>query len=125
MLVIIMGPDLGRARRLSRILGGGGRASILAMDHGIEHGPQDFSASSIDPLPVLEKILDHFDAFMITPGVYRRAHGILSRSWRGLIIKLSGKTVLRPEGARDLQSPIASVEDALSMGADGVAVTVY
>lgn len=120
-----MGPDLGKARRLSRIMGGDGRSLIMAMDHGFEHGPGGFASSSIDPAPVFEKVLDSFDGFMVTPGVYRRAREILSRARQGLVIKISGKTEMRPEATRDLQSPIAEVEDAVGMGADGIAVTIY
>ena len=33
---------IGKSIRLSRILASDGKALILAMDHGFEHGPTDF-----------------------------------------------------------------------------------
>ena len=61
---------------------------------------------------------------MTTKGVARATHDIWQNKL-GLIIKISGKTELRPNGEQSLQSQIESVEDAISLGADAVASTVY
>lgn len=117
---------MGKLIRLSRIFRGDGRAVILAMDHGVEHGPGDFPGESINPRWVIERAArGGIDAVMATRGVIASSWDVIARSGIGVIVKVTGKTNLRPREARLLQSPIATVEDALALGADGVAATVY
>ncbi len=110
--------------RLGRILRDG-RAVIFAFDHGLEHGPKDFPEDRVLARGVLQAVVEAgVDAVMLLPGMARLTHDI----WAGkvaLIIKLTGKTELRPEDTIHLQSRLATVEDAVSLGADAVAATVY
>ncbi|MEB3774292.1 MAG: class I fructose-bisphosphate aldolase family protein [Desulfurococcales archaeon] len=116
--------SIGKKVRLSRILPGG-RSVIFAFDHGIEHGPRDFTGERINPRIVIEAVVDAgVDAIMTTPGIARITFDI----WAGrtpIIVKLTGKTELRPREEQLLQSPIGGVAEAVSMGADAVAATVY
>jgi len=116
---------VGKRVRLSRILGGGRGALVFAFDHWLEHGPRDFPRDRLRPSAVLEEVVSAgVDAVMLTPGDARRYADI----WAGrapLIVKLTGKTSLRPAGDQLLQSPIGSVEEAVALGADAVAATVY
>jgi class I fructose-bisphosphate aldolase len=116
--------NIGKTVRLTRILRDG-RAVVFAFDHGFEHGPGDFTSETIDPRGVLKKIVDAgVDAVMLTAGL---AH-VTRDSWLGktsLIVKITGKTNLRPEEQKLLQSIIGTVEEAVSLGADAVAATVY
>jgi class I fructose-bisphosphate aldolase len=115
---------IGKSVRLSRILNPKGTL-IFAFDHWLEHGPVDFPEDRIDPRKILEKVVEAgVDGVMLTPGDARLLHDI----WVGrtsLIVKITGKTNLRPEDKRLVQSAIGAVEDAVRLGADAVAATVY
>ncbi|MGC8835979.1 MAG: class I fructose-bisphosphate aldolase [Infirmifilum sp.] len=114
---------VGKKIRLGRLLPDG-KSLIFAFDHGVEHGPSDFSGETINPRKILEKIVDVVDAIMLLPGMAN----ITSDVWAGkvpLIVKVTSKTSLRPEDARLLQSPFGWVEDVVALGAEAVAATVY
>ncbi len=117
---------VGKNIRLQRILGGGkGRAVILAMDHGIEHGPKDFPRQHLDPRAILERVVKgRVDAIMIPRGLARLTWDVWANRVP-IIIKLTGKTNLRPSESQYTQDPIGTVKDALALGADGVAATIY
>ncbi|MEM2001649.1 MAG: class I fructose-bisphosphate aldolase family protein [Candidatus Methanomethylicaceae archaeon] len=116
--------SIGKKVRLGRILKGG-RAVIFAFDHGFEHGPSDFPEGRESPRAVIElAAMAGFDAIMTTKGVARATYDL----WAGrvpLILKVTGKTSIRPPEQQFLQYSIGSVEEAIAMGADGVAATVY
>lgn len=116
--------QVGRWIRLRRILPDG-KAVIFAFDHGVEHGPSDFPPEHVDPRAILTRVVEGgVDAIMMLPGIARVTHDV----WGGraaLIIKVTSKTSLRPKDAQLLQSVFGYVEDAVALGADGVAATVY
>lgn len=115
--------SVGKRVRLGRILGRG-TSVVFAFDHGVEHGPSDFAKDSLNARTILEKVVDLVDAVMLTPGIARLAWDI----WGGktaLIVKITGKTNLRPEEQRLLQSAFGTVNMAVALGADAVAATVY
>lgn len=116
--------SVGKAIRLKRILPDG-KSVVFAFDHGIEHGPSDFTSETLDPRPLIRKIVDSgVDAIMLTPGLAY----ITRDSWIGktsLIVKITGKTNLRPEDQKMIQSIIGSVEEAVALGADAIAATIY
>ncbi len=116
--------DIGKYVRLNRILRDG-KAVIFAFDHGVEHGPSDFPGEAINPKWILKHVVNAgIDAVMMLPGMARLTYDI----WAGktsLIIKITSKTNLRPEEERLLQSIFGYVEDAVALGADAVAATVY
>ncbi|MCI4408949.1 MAG: fructose-bisphosphate aldolase, partial [Thermofilum sp.] len=114
---------IGKKIRLQRILRDG-KAVIFAFDHGVEHGPADFPGETIDPRKILSKVVDVVDAIMLLPGMANLTHEV----WAGkvpLIVKVTSKTNLRPEQEKLLQSPFGFVEDAVALGAEAVAATVY
>jgi class I fructose-bisphosphate aldolase len=117
-------PYVGKLVRLGRIAPGG-RSVIFAFDHGVEHGPQDFPPEHVDPKAIVSKVVEAgVDAVMMLPGMARITHDV----WAGraaLVVKVSSRTSLRPEEMRLLQSVFGFVEDAVALGADGVAATVY
>lgn len=126
MEIFLTPSTIGKNVRLKRILGNGdGRALIFAFDHGVEHGPKDFPPEHIDARTIIGKVVEAgVDAIMTTKGIALYTWNI----WAGrtpLILKVTGKTSLRPKEAQFLQSPIAMVEDAVAFGADGVAATIY
>jgi class I fructose-bisphosphate aldolase len=116
--------SIGKKVRLGRILKNG-RAVIFAFDHGFEHGPSDFPEGRESPRTIMELAVSAgFDAIMTTKGIARATHDL----WAGrvpLILKVTGKTSIRPPEQQFLQYSIGSVEEAIAMGADGIAATVY
>jgi len=114
---------VGKKVRLGRILRDG-KAVVFAFDHGVEHGPRDFPDEYVNPARILSKVVDVVDAVMLLPGMA----ALTADVWAGrtaLIVKVTSKTNLRPPEARLLQSPFGTVEQAVALGADAVAATVY
>jgi len=121
---------LGKRVRLHRLLYEGGVRNgtllVLPIDQGIEHGPLNFfpNPASKDP---------EFQWRLALEGGYNAiaCHWGLARMYMGkyagrvpLILKINGKTNV-PSDA-DAFSPLtASVEDAVSIGADAVGYTLY
>ncbi|AHF79759.1 class I fructose-bisphosphate aldolase [Thermococcus paralvinellae] len=119
--------NIGIKRRLRRFFRRDGRALIFAMDHGFEHGPEDFNEvwEHIKPKIIIRKVVRAgIDGVMMLPGIARIAADELKPD-TGLMIKLTSKTNLRPKEDQLLQSPLGFVEDAIKLGADAVAATVY
>jgi len=102
-----------------------GKAIVFAFDHGVEHGPADFPPEHVVPRVIIEKVVRAgVDAIMMLPGMARLTYEV----WGGrvgLIVKLTSKTNLRPKDGRLMQSVFGFVEDAVALGADAVAATVY
>ncbi len=116
--------EVGKRIRLSRILGRG-RAVIFAFDHGVEHGPSDFPPEHIDPKIILSKVVEAgVDAIMMLPGTARLTWDVWGNK-TSLILKITSKTNLRPKDERLLQSMFGFVEEAIALGADAVAATIY
>ncbi|MGC8975972.1 MAG: class I fructose-bisphosphate aldolase, partial [Thermoprotei archaeon] len=102
-----------------------GKSVIFALDHGVEHGPGDFTEESVNPRSILSKVVEGgVDAILLLHGVAKATYDVWGDKV-ALILKVTGKTMLRPEEHRYLQSIFGSVEDAVSMGAEAVAATVY
>jgi fructose-bisphosphate aldolase, class I len=116
---------VGKEVRLGRIFGSDHRSVIFAMDHGVERGPSVFPSAALNPKDIIRKVVDAgVDAAMVSKGTARASYEI----WKnkiGLVMKLSGKSELRPTENQALQSPLGTVEDAVTLGADAVAMTVY
>ncbi len=120
----------GKRLRLYRMLHqfgpGNGTALFLPIDQGLEHGPRDFFANpdSADP---------HFQFKLAVEGRYSGIalqYGLAQKYYRNyagqvpLIVKLNGKTEI-PSDAESFSSCLASVEDAVALGADAVGYTLY
>ncbi|WP_175059563.1 class I fructose-bisphosphate aldolase [Thermococcus sp. 2319x1] len=119
--------SIGIKRRLKRFFRRDGRALIFAMDHGFEHGPEDFNEvwEHVDPRIILKKVIRaRVDGVVLLPGIARISEDVLNPNI-GLMVKLTSKTNLRPREDQLLQSPLCFVEDAIKLGADAVAATVY
>jgi fructose-bisphosphate aldolase/2-amino-3,7-dideoxy-D-threo-hept-6-ulosonate synthase len=117
--------EIGKKLRLSRLIDKKtGRTVIIAFDHGFEHGPADFPEKVLDPRVVVRAAAEGgANGIMMHKGVARYT----ADEWAGkipLILKITGRTQLTPEELA-IQAHVASVEDAVSLGADGVAITIY
>ena len=108
----------GKTIRLNHIFAEDGRTVIVAMDHGLPAmGP--FGALTT-PAVLLKHIrAAGADAILTTPGI--AAHFASDIGSLGLIVRLDGGATALGEGTSSMRL-IASVEDALRMGADAVAV---
>jgi len=111
---------LGKAVRLERILNRNThRAIIVPMDHGVTVGPID---GLIDMREAVNQVAEGgANAVLMHKGLPRCSHRGRGRDV-GLIIHLSASTALSPyPNAKIL---VATVEDALKLGADGVSLHV-
>lgn len=108
----------GTTIRLGKIFGADRRSVIVAMDHGL---PGMFPLGHLtDPATLLEDIAAAgADAILTTPGIAKCFAPYIGRL--GLILRLDGGATSIGEAPRNT-SLIASVEDALRLGADAVAV---
>lgn len=119
--------NVGIKRRMRRFFRRDGRALIFAMDHGFEHGPTDFEPvwEHVNPKVIIRKVVRAgIDGVMMLPGLARIASDEVKPNV-GLMVKLTSKTNLRPKEDQLLQSQLGFVEDAVKLGADAIAATVY
>lgn len=108
----------GTTVRLGKIFGTDSRTVVVAMDHGL---PGMFPLGHLaDPAELLHSIAAAgADAILTSPGIAKAFASHLGKL--GLIIRLDGGATTIGETERS-SSLIASVEDALRLGADAVAV---
>ncbi len=96
------------------------KAVILAFDHGLEHGPQEYHGIDMSP----QRIVDiarkgGADALMMNTGAW----SIVKNPGKVLrIIKLTGRTSMSQEM---VQEPHTTVKDAMRLKPDVVACSVY
>lgn len=125
-----MNVSCGKKARLRHLLYGAGPANgtlmILPIDQGLEHGPRDFfdAPESQDPAFQFRLAIEgHFSAIACQIGLAEKYYP----SYAGkvpLILKLNGKTEI-PSDESPLSPVLASVEDAVRLGADAVGYTLY
>jgi predicted phospho-2-dehydro-3-deoxyheptonate aldolase len=117
--------EVGKRLRLNRLIDKKtGKTVIIAFDHGFEHGPEDFPEKVLDPKVVVKAAAEGgANGIMMHKGVAKYT----ANEWVGKIpqiLKVTGRTRLMSEELA-IQAHVASVEDAVSLGADGVAITIY
>ncbi len=122
--------DLGRRTRLHRLLYRFGPANgtllLLPIDQGLEHGPRDFFPNPPAKDPDFQLRLakeGNFSGIVFQYGIAQK----YMQQYAGevpLVLKLNGKTEI-PSDAAPISPLIASVEDAVRMGADAVGYTLY
>lgn len=125
-----LGLSLGKRVRLHRLLydhgAKNGTALFLPLDQGLEHGPRDFfpNPDSLDPEFVFSLAAEaDYSGVAVQYGIARKH----LEKWAGrvpLILKLNGRTEIVPDEAA-FSSCVASVEDAVALGADAVGYTLY
>lgn len=101
-----------------------GRVLILAMDQGMEHGPVDFNERNINPEYVCDVAArGGFSGFAIQKGIAKHYKECYSGKVP-LILKLNGRTNIVPKD-EIYSPPVASVKEAVALGADAVGYTLY
>jgi predicted phospho-2-dehydro-3-deoxyheptonate aldolase len=108
--------ESGKKRRLKRIFRSDNRTVIVPMDHGVTIGPV---TGLVNMQATIDKLLlGGVDAVLINRGIAKS----VDTGNAGLIIHLSGITVLCPDPNNKVQ--IGSVDDAVRLGADAVSVHI-
>ena len=120
----------GKRARLWRLLYGHGPRNgtlvVLPLDQGLEHGPADFfpHPPAVDPDYQFRLAIEgNYSAIALGIGLAEK----YLRDYAGrvpLILKLNGKTNI-PDDGQATSPAIASVEDAVRLGADAVGYTIY
>lgn len=110
--------NTGKQIRLNHIFAKDGRAVVVAMDHGM--AGMTPLANLTNPGQLLDQLAaGGADAILTTPGIAARFAGHFGDL--GLIMRLDGAATMLNQSIDEMRL-IASVEDALIMGADAVAV---
>lgn len=120
----------GKRTRLHRLLykygPGNGTALFLPIDQGLEHGPRDFFPNPPAKDPEFQLRLakeGNFSGIVFQIGIAEK----YMNKYAGevpLVLKLNGKTEI-PSDKAPISPCIASVEDAVRLGADAVGYTLY
>ena len=112
--------EVGKRIRLERIIDRKTRRTVIVpMDHGLSMGP---IAGLEDMASIINRVADGgANAVVLHKGIVRAGHRGYGRDI-GLIIHLSGSTSLGPDPLSKV--PVATVEEAICLGADAVSVHV-
>ncbi|MCY0897775.1 MAG: fructose-bisphosphate aldolase [Firmicutes bacterium] len=120
----------GKKARLHRLLYQAGPANgtlmVLPIDQGLEHGPRDFfeAPESQDPdFQFRLAVEGRFSAIACHIGLAEKFYPAYAGQVP-LILKLNGKTEIPPDDA-PLSPLVATVQDAVRLGADAVGYTLY
>ena len=120
----------GKRTRLQRLLYKYGPANgtllFLPIDQGLEHGPRDFFVNPLSKDPEFQLRIAREGGFSGIVFQIGLAEKYMQR-YAGevpLILKLNGRTEI-PSDKAPLSPCIASVEDAVRLGADAVGYTLY
>ncbi len=115
---------IGKAHRLARLMRGpGGCAACLAFDHGAQLGP---IPGTEDPAGIISAAVEaRFDGIILSPGLAMRHAGLLCGLDRpSVILRLDQTSMWRVGTTHGYPSGhsrgIASVEEAVQIGADAV-----
>lgn len=122
--------NVGKRTRLHRLLYKYGPANgtllFLPIDQGLEHGPRDFFANPPAKDPEFQLRIAREGGFSGIVFQIGLAEKYMQR-YAGevpLILKLNGKTEI-PSDSAPISPCIATVEDAVRLGADAVGYTLY
>lgn len=111
----------GKDRRLRRLLRGPqGRCLMVPLDHGPWLGP--IKGIECPQLIVHEVLAGGANALLISPGVTRAVQPMIPPE-TGIVLRVSLSLGLAPEATQE--TPVATVETALAMDADAVAVSIF
>ncbi|MCY0877839.1 MAG: fructose-bisphosphate aldolase [Firmicutes bacterium] len=120
----------GKKARLYRLLYQAGPANgtllVLPIDQGLEHGPRDFfeAPESQDPAFQFRLAVEgRYSAIACHIGLAEKYYPAYAGQVP-LILKLNGKTEIPPDDA-PLSPLVATVRDAVRLGADAVGYTLY
>lgn len=98
---------------------------FLAYDQGLEHGPtKDFNDKNVDPNYIIDIAKKgKFDGLIVQKGIAEKYSKEIKKSGIDLILKLNGKTSIKK--GEPISTQIATVKEAVKLGAKGVGYTIY
>ena len=100
-----------------------GRCMILTYDHGLEHGPGEFTGNNADPEHVFDLALEGgFTAIACHIGIAEKYYYGPYRDIP-LIVKVNGSTTM--PHINPVAAQLCSVERALKAGASAIGFTIY
>jgi fructose-bisphosphate aldolase/2-amino-3,7-dideoxy-D-threo-hept-6-ulosonate synthase len=108
--------NIGKERRLKRIIQQDNKTVIVPMDHGVTIGPIQGITNMQQTINQL--IAGKADAVLVHKGIAKR----VNTNGTGLIVMLSGISNLNPNMNNKVQ--VCSVQEAIRIGADAVSVHV-
>jgi len=102
-----------------------GKALFLSYDQGLEHGPtSNFNDRNVDPLYILDIAKKGgFQGIVFQKGIAEKYNKDIKKSKVPLILKLNGKTKIYK--GEPISSLIATVDEAIKLGASAVGYTIY
>ena len=102
-----------------------GKALYLAYDQGLEHGPEmEFNDFNVDPLYVIYIAKrGKYNGIVFQKGIAEKYNKEIKKSKIPLILKLNGRTKLVK--GEPLSAQLATVKEAVSLGAKAVGFTIY
>lgn len=102
-----------------------GKALYLAYDQGLEHGPEmEFNDFNVDPLYVIDIAKKgKYNGIVFQKGIAEKYNKEIKKSKVPLILKLNGKTKLVK--GEPISAQLATVKEAISLGAKAVGFTIY
>ena len=102
-----------------------GKALYLAYDQGLEHGPEmEFNDFNVDPLYVIDIAKKgKYNGIVFQKGIAEKYNKEIKKSKVPLILKLNGRTKLVK--GEPLSAQLATVKEAVSLGAKAVGFTIY
>lgn len=112
---------VGKKRRLKRLFRGPeGRCLLVPLDHGPWLGPVD---GIVQPRAVVERLLaGGANALLVSPGFARAVEPVLDPA-TAVVLRVSLAMGLAPDATQE--TPVATVDTALRMDADAVAVSIF
>jgi len=98
-----------------------GKCLLIAFDHAVEHGPHKYEGVDLNPLRIAEIAKEGGARGLI---LHVGAAKLVKRFYKKLpvIVKITGRSSLTPTVVQEL---VTTVDEALMIGADGIAITVY
>lgn len=113
---------MGKQKRLQHIFRKDGKTTIVAMDHGSDSGPV---AGLENPAKTIEAVIEgEADAILTTLGIAKKFGALIGST--GLIVRLDFPGTILGSGGHDAKHDcelLASVEEAVRVGADAVIIT--
>jgi fructose-bisphosphate aldolase/2-amino-3,7-dideoxy-D-threo-hept-6-ulosonate synthase len=101
-----------------------GKSLLLAFDHAVEHGPQEYPNVGLHPWRIARMgINGGANGIIVHAGAARIIKPFLPKDF-ALVIKITGRTSLSPD-KNEIQEIVTSVDEAVKLGADAVAYTLY
>lgn len=117
----------GNQLRLSRIMNAeSGRAIVVAIDHGLFIGPLPGIENAAKTIGQL--LPGHPDAIQMTPGITRACISqFLGKGKPGVVVRLDATNIWRkkPAPKEGYYAQVASVKDAIQLGADAVVTFLF